>query len=67
MGLFPGIISRMEYVSMIKPRMSYGENGNLKDLGDFQVFGGYGLSGIYNNEKGYSIGAIPLLDLKWES
>ena len=42
-----------KYFSSLKPRISYGVNGNVDNLSDFQFFGGYGLTSIYNNEKGY--------------
>lgn len=80
-GFFPGIslgwnlhnesffknslLSR--YVNNFKPRVSYGVNGNVDNLSDFGAFGGYALTGIYNNEKGYYNNALPLLNLKWES
>lgn len=55
------------YVSSIKPRVSYGVNGNVENLSNFGAFGGYALTGIYNNEKGYYNNSLPLVNLKWES
>ncbi|MEN6453687.1 MAG: TonB-dependent receptor [Prolixibacteraceae bacterium] len=56
-----------KYLSQIKPRISYGINGNVDNLSDFGVFGDYATTEIYNKEKGYYMDGIPLLDLVWES
>lgn len=80
-GFFPGIsfgwnihnedffedIGLSSYISSIKPRISYGVNGNVEELSDFGVFGTYGLSPIYGGERGYYNTELPLLGLKWES
>ena len=55
------------YISSVKPRISYGVNGNVDNLGNFDVFGGYGLSSLYEGSKGYFNNSLPLLDLRWES
>lgn len=55
------------YFSNVKPRISYGVNGNVDNLGNFYAFGGYALTSIYNGEKGYYNNSLPLLDLRWES
>ncbi|MCW0483898.1 SusC/RagA family TonB-linked outer membrane protein [Gaoshiqia sediminis] len=88
-GFFPGVsagwnihnedfFSRSEvkrYVSKVKPRLSYGVNGNIDILSNFGVFGVYGplLDGngrpiptIYDTQAGYLNTSLPLLDLKWE-
>jgi len=56
-----------KYVSSLKPRISYGVNGNVDDLTEFGVYGEYGLSPIYQSEKGYYLTSLPTLGLKWES
>lgn len=52
--------------SKIKPRLSYGVNGNLDILSNFGVFGIYGTTNIYNTQTGYANIQLPLLDLQWE-
>ena len=53
-------------VSKIKPRISYGVNGNIDVLSNFGVFGTYGKTTIYDTQAGYANNQLPLLDLKWE-
>ncbi len=53
-------------ISKLKPRISYGINGNIDNLSNFGVFGTYGLSGTYNGLKGYVNNALPNLGLRWE-
>lgn len=53
-------------VSMVKPRLSYGVNGNIDLLGDYQVYGLYNNQGIYRNDTGYGSTSLPIPDLKWE-
>ncbi|MBI9064767.1 MAG: TonB-dependent receptor [Marinilabiliaceae bacterium] len=53
-------------VSKVKPRVSYGVNGNIKSLGNFQVFGSYGSQGIYAGQTGFANTSLPTLDLLWE-
>ncbi|WP_291869611.1 SusC/RagA family TonB-linked outer membrane protein [Maribacter sp.] len=58
-----------KYVSKLKPRLSYGSNGNLKvisDRGNFSVFGSYGSQGTYNGQTGYANTTLSTLDLVWE-
>ncbi len=79
-GFFPGVsagwnvhnedfFNRSEvkrFVSKLKPRVSYGVNGNIDILSNFGVFGTYGLSPVYDTQAGYRNTQLPLLDLKWE-
>ncbi|WP_299576775.1 TonB-dependent receptor [uncultured Sunxiuqinia sp.] len=79
-GFFPGVsvgwnihnedfFSRSEvkrFVSKVKPRLSYGVNGNIEILSNFGVFGIYDLSSVYDTQAGYRNTQLPLLDLKWE-
>ena len=50
----------------IKPRLSYGVNGNLEVLGNFSSFGAYGSQGVYDGQTGYANTSLPTLDLRWE-
>lgn len=54
------------YISKLKPRISYGVNGNIDILSNFGVFGTYGATSVYNGQSGYVNTSLPLLDLKWE-
>lgn len=53
-------------VSSVKPRVSYGVNGKVGSLSEYQVFGAYGDQGIYNGSTGYANTGLPTLDLVWE-
>ena len=50
----------------IKPRLSYGVNGKVSSLGNYQVFGAYGSQGTYDGQTGYANTGLPTLDLRWE-
>ncbi|SHG20760.1 TonB-linked outer membrane protein, SusC/RagA family [Salegentibacter echinorum] len=59
----------------IKPRISYGVNGNLASLAlpgqpertaNFVSFGSYGSQGVYDGQTGYANTRLPTLDLRWE-
>lgn len=41
------------YISTLKPRVSYGENGNINGLGLYEVQGTYSLQTNYNGTAGY--------------
>jgi len=53
-------------VSSLKPRFSYGVNGNIEVLSNFGVFGTYATTSVYDTQVGYVNNRLPLLDLKWE-
>jgi len=55
-----------KYVSTLKPRLSYGVNGNQGVLSNYGVFGAYGSQGVYNGQTGYANSGLPTLDLSWE-
>ncbi len=55
-----------DYISKLKPRLSYGVNGNIEVLSNFGVFGSYGKTDIYDTQTGYVNNGLPLLDLRWE-
>ncbi|GAB3254235.1 TonB-dependent receptor [Larkinella harenae] len=79
-GLFPGAsvgwnihnedfwkdfgLSRI--VNNLKLRSSYGVNGNLGQLGDFQAQGTYGVGTRYDGAAGIQNTVIPNSNLKWE-
>lgn len=53
-------------ITIFKPRLSYGVNGNQDVLSNYGVYGSYGSQGIYNGQTGYANSSLPTLDLKWE-
>jgi TonB-linked SusC/RagA family outer membrane protein len=55
-----------KYISTLKPRVSYGVNGNVAGLGRYEVQGGYGLQGLYNGNAGFLNTGIINSDLRWE-
>lgn len=55
-----------DYVSKVKPRLSYGVNGNIEVLSNYGVFGVYGLTAVYDGQTGYVNTQLPLYDLRWE-
>ena len=87
-GFFPGIsagwnmhyadffaksgLSR--YISTLKPRISYGENGSINPtgsngqplIGDYATIPQYGSVGIYNGQPGFAASGITNTNLKWE-
>lgn len=79
-GFFPGVSlgwnahnedffedsSLSNVVSKLKPRLSYGVNGNQDVLSNYGVFGSYGSQGVYNGQTGYANTSLPTLGLKWE-
>jgi TonB-linked SusC/RagA family outer membrane protein len=79
-GFFPGVSfgwnlhnenffiesSLSKTITKVKPRLSYGVNGNQDVLSNYGVYGAYGSQGVYNGQTGYANSALPTLDLKWE-
>lgn len=55
-----------KYISTLKPRVSYGVNGNIAGLGRYEVQGGYGLQGLYNGNAGFLNTGIINSGLRWE-
>lgn len=53
-------------ITRLKPRLSYGVNGNQDVLSNYGVFGAYGSQGVYNGQTGYANSGLPTLDLQWE-
>jgi len=79
-GFFPGIsagwnVHREEFfkdskisqvISSLKPRISYGQNGNIAGLGRYETQGVYSLQGNYNGSAGFLNTGIINSDLRWE-
>lgn len=55
-----------KYVTKLKPRLSYGVNGNQDVLSNYGVYGSYGSQGVYNGQTGYANSSLPTLGLLWE-
>lgn len=53
-------------ISRLKPRVSYGVNGNIDVLSNFGVFGLYSETGVYDTQTGYGNSNLPVLGLTWE-
>lgn len=58
--------SLSDIISTLKPRISYGVNGNVAGLGNYEVQGGYGLQGLYNGNAGFLNTSIINTGLRWE-
>lgn len=79
-GFFPGIsagwnVHREDFfknskiaqvISSLKPRISYGQNGNIAGLSRYEVQGVYSLQGNYNGSAGFSNTGVINSDLRWE-
>lgn len=59
-----GSISK--YISTLKPRISYGVNGNVSGLGRYDVQGVYGSQGLYNNNGAFLFTSLTTPNLRWE-
>ncbi len=55
------------YISTLKPRISYGVNGNVSGLSDYGVQGVYSSQGLYDGIAGFLNTGIPNSSLKWET
>lgn len=55
-----------KYVTTLKPRVSWGQNGSITPLGDYATIPQYGNVGIYNGAPGFAAGSITNTDLRWE-
>ena len=57
-------------ITRLKPRLSYGVNGNQEVLSNYGVYGTYSqepnIPYVYNGQTGYSNTGLPTLDLVWE-
>lgn len=54
------------FISTLKPRVSYGQNGNVAGLGRYEVQGAYGNAGLYNGAAGFLNTGIINAGLHWE-
>jgi hypothetical protein len=55
-----------KYISTLKPRISYGVNGNVAGLGRYEVQGGYGSQGLYNGSAGFLNTNLVNEGLRWK-
>lgn len=55
-----------EIISNLKPRVSYGVNGNVNGLGNYTVYGEYALTKPYGGETGIYNSALVNTQLLWE-
>lgn len=55
-----------DYLSSVKPRFSYGVNGNVAGIGNYEVQGVYGSQGNYNTNLGFLSTSIINSGLRWE-
>nr|WP_260390341.1 SusC/RagA family TonB-linked outer membrane protein [Ornithobacterium rhinotracheale] len=53
-------------ISKLKPRISYGVNGNQDVLSNFGVFGTYAQTATYASQVGYVNTSLPNYNLVWE-
>jgi len=53
-------------ITSLKPRISYGVNGNVAGIGDYEIQGGYGSQGNYNGSLGFLNTGVINNDLRWE-
>jgi TonB-linked SusC/RagA family outer membrane protein len=53
-------------ISVFKPRISYGQNGNVAGLGRYEVQGTYGAQPLYNNTGGFLLTSLANPNLQWE-
>ena len=79
-GIFPGVSAGWnmhneeffigsfidKYVSTIKPRISWGQNGNLSPVSDFATYPVYNENGIYNGISGFTPTSLINSALRWE-
>lgn len=75
-GNFPGVsvgwnlhkesfLNDSKTINTLKLRASYGQNGNVSDIGAYQLQGSYG-GGKYDGIVGYQLNGLPFPDLLWE-
>lgn len=53
-------------ISNLKPRISYGENGNVAGLGNYDVYGKYDSQTAYNGNIGFLNTGLINNNLRWE-
>lgn len=79
-GFFPGVsfgwnlseeeffkeLSLSSWVSNVKPRVSYGVNGNVNGLGNYTVYGSYTSAGKYDGNAAIYNSGLLNTNLRWE-
>ncbi len=55
-----------KYISALKPRISYGVNGNVAGIGTYEVQGGYSIQNLYYGAASYLNRGIINKSLRWE-
>ncbi len=79
-GFFPGISAGWnitqedfwqespiaDYISTLKPRISYGSNGNVSGLGNYEVYGVYGAATNYDGASAIVNSGLLNKGLRWE-
>lgn len=79
-GFFPGVSfgwnvtqeefwkesSLSDYVTTLKPRISYGTNGNVNDLGNYEVYGTYATTTKYKDGTAFVNSGLSNTNLRWE-
>ena len=54
------------FISVLKPRISYGVNGNISGVGNYEVQGVYGVQTFYKGSAGYLNTGVINSGLRWE-
>ncbi len=55
-----------DHISTLKPRISYGSNGNVSGLGNYEVYGVYGATTNYNGASAIVNSGLLNKGLRWE-
>jgi TonB-linked SusC/RagA family outer membrane protein len=63
---FFGDLGLDQFITTFKPRGSYGVNGNVAGVGEYEVQGGYGIQTLYGAQAGFLNTAMVNTNLKWE-
>lgn len=80
-GFFPGFLARWnihnenffqksnlsKYISVLGPRLSWGQNGNLNSIGNYATAQVYSNTAIYNGQGGATAPSFINSDLRWET
>jgi TonB-linked SusC/RagA family outer membrane protein len=55
-----------KFITTLKPRISYGVNGNVGNISEYEVQGGYGTQTLYNGKLGFLNTGLINQNLSWE-
>jgi len=55
-----------QFISTLKPRLSYGVVGSIGILSDYATVPQYSSVGTYNGQPGFAAGSVTNTDLRWE-